>query len=88
MENWQRIAVLARQAADILPEPPPADNREGYQAWEGLVLSTAARIGVLAGTGGAVPATVGPRVRHCFDWRALLSLASVELPEGALRLGR
>lgn len=87
MENWQRIALLARQAADILPEPPPADNRAGYQAWEALVLRTAARIGVLAGAAGVVPETIGQRVRGRLDWRALLSLAAVEPPEGAVRLG-
>ncbi|MBK1787114.1 hypothetical protein [Prauserella cavernicola] len=87
MENWQHIAALARQAADLLPGPPPADDREGYQAWESLVLSAAARIGVLAGASGAVPATLGSRARHRLDWRALLGLASVELPEGALHLG-
>lgn len=87
MESWHSIAVLARQAAVILPEPPPADDREGYQAWEVLVLRTAARLRFLAGASGSVPSTLGPRVNHRLDWRALLSIASGELPEGALRLG-
>lgn len=87
MENWHRLADLARQAADILPPPPPVDNREGYQAWEHLVLRTASRMNRLAGANGAVPSTLGARARRRLDWCALLSLASVDLPEGALHPG-
>lgn len=87
MDSRQRITALVRRVADLLPAPPPADDRAGYQAWEDLVLTTVARLKALAGVEGGPPATLGPRVRHRLDSRALLSLASVELPEGSLRPG-
>ncbi|MEX5635417.1 hypothetical protein [Parafrankia sp. FMc2] len=36
--------TVARRAAELLPEPPPAHDSYGYLAWEELVLSTARRL--------------------------------------------
>lgn len=87
MDDWNRVAVLARRAADILPEPPAADDLDGYRAWEELVLYAAMRVSAIAGGDGSVATSVGPRSRRRVTWRALLDLASVEPPD-ADELGR
>jgi hypothetical protein len=39
-----RVLELARQAAELLPEPPAPHDAFGMLAWEELVLSTARRL--------------------------------------------
>ena len=51
------MTTLARQAADLLPEPPAAHDAFGYLAWEELVVTTARRLAWIAGGDlGAIPA--------------------------------
>lgn len=40
----ESATAIARQAAELLPEPPAAHDSFGYLAWEELVLSTAHRL--------------------------------------------
>lgn len=40
----ERAQQVARQAAALLPEPPPSHDAFGYLAWEELALSTARRL--------------------------------------------
>ncbi|MFJ9390861.1 hypothetical protein ACIRON_18690 [Nocardioides sp. NPDC101246] len=40
----ERLMVMARQVAPLLPEPPAPHDAFGYLAWEELVLTTARRL--------------------------------------------
>jgi hypothetical protein len=40
----ERVMVMARRVAPLLPEPPAAYDAFGYLAWEELVLTTARRL--------------------------------------------
>lgn len=83
MRQAERVTDLARRAAELLPEPPPADDTWGYREWEALVLDTAARLAGVAGVRACVPAALGPRARQPVTWQELLVLASVvRRPDG------
>ena len=69
------VEALARRAADLLPGPPPADDRDGYAAWCALVRDTAGRLAELAGMPADPPA--GMLRRNLVTWEDLLDLAAV-----------
>jgi hypothetical protein len=55
----EAAAALAQRAAELLVEPPEAHDAFGFLAWEELVLSTAARIGRIAGCALESPSDPG-----------------------------
>lgn len=80
MDGSRRAAALARQAAEILPGPPSADDLDGARAWADLVRDTAARLAACAGGAGdasraAPPAATVPR--RVLTAQDLLDIAAV-----------
>jgi hypothetical protein len=75
----ERAQQVARLAAGLLPEAPPAHDAFGYLSWEELVLSTARRLQWLLddATLLAPPRVCRPRpgVSGRLDGDALLTLA-------------
>ncbi|UGQ11096.1 hypothetical protein LO772_30530 [Yinghuangia sp. ASG 101] len=81
MAHESAVAV-ARQAAELLPEPPAAHDSFGYLAWEELVFSTARRLQHLLDDATlmtpprqAAPLVLSPKTGR-LDGASLLALAA------------
>ncbi|WP_460846705.1 hypothetical protein [Phytohabitans suffuscus] len=82
----RRAVALAKHAAKLLPEPPPADDVEGYLAWRDLVLDTAVRISAIVDCRGFEISLSHSKLdgHSPVTWRALLALASALTPPGRI----
>jgi hypothetical protein len=79
MERFERVTVLAQRAAALLPEPPHEDDAFGFLAWEELVLTTARRIGDLAGDDLLkMSRACGTAPGSGITWQALVKLAVLQ----------
>jgi hypothetical protein len=70
--------MLADEAARLIPEPPASHDAFGYLAWEELVVTTARRLSLIAGTDECSTAAITLTLRSGrLDGRALLTLATL-----------
>lgn len=77
MQQIERVAAIAQQAAELLPAAPAHWDVEGYMAWRELVWSTATRLSVIAGRSldGRDPQVTEPALVGVITAHQLLDLA-------------